>query len=755
MNQDVFVDRPIAHAEEDLFGRKPFAETIAATIANWKGTESLTIAISGRWGSGKSSLKNLILEALPSDSKVRPYEVEFNPWKYASPSETAKAFFREISIALRRVDPTKTGEERAARWDKYGKLLTLTSELAQETAEAFPTLLALATFAGVSATITENPIFSVILIAATVTLVGVASALKFSAAFSSKTAEWIRATSSDESIEEIRAALQRDLGSLKRPVLVIVDDIDRLTRKETKQLFQHVKANADFPNVLYLLLYQRDIIEKHLTTTTVDGRRYLEKIVDLQFDLPLSAQDDINKILFDGLNQLLAKTKRAPQFDRTRWGNVYLGGLQGFFGTPRNVKRFLSTLAVQFKLFQGSEVFEVNPIDLIAIEALRVFEPDVFQAIGLSASILTTGPDQWSDRNQRKIDLEAIVALASKENAAQVRELIKLLFPRTEWAFGGSEYADDWVTEWTAAQRVCSPTFFARYFRLAVPSREMSQSDFQLLVDAAASRDRFVAEFRKLEASGKAEFALSRLDAHKEKISLNHASEFLPALLDIGDSIDDGAGAFLGPFARVTRVVLWYTRQEPELANRGKLLLAAMQKSDAITVMSRILRGEDERHSKPIPDQTLAMFTSEQLEQAKNLWLEKFLSKAATDRIALARMPRFIAMLYGWREWKGDAATREWVRELLATNDGLLAFLSSAAGIVTTTRLGDRTSKVRLVTNLRTIEDFTSIETIQARLQHLANSELSEEDKRAIESFQRAVRRRAEGKRDDGFGEEE
>jgi predicted KAP-like P-loop ATPase len=753
-HHEVFADRPIEHGTDDLFGRQPFARTIASTITNWRGSESLTIAISGAWGSGKSSLKNMILEALSQNRRTRPYPVEFNPWKYATPAETANAFFRELSIALRRVDPTKSGEERARRWERYSKLLTLTSELAQSTADALPTLMMLAAFAGVSATITENPTLSVLLIFASVALLSLAAGLKFSAAFSGKVAEWIKAASTDEPIEEIRKRLREDLAGLERPVLVIVDDIDRLTRRETRLLFQHIKANADFPNVLYLLLYQRDIVESHLTTATLNGRRYLEKIVDLHFDLPVAGQEEINKLLFEGLNQILGKLKGAPEFDRQRWGNVYFGGLQAFFATPRNVKRFLSTLGVQFSLFQGEAALEVNQIDMIALEALRLFEPEVFQALSTATNLLTRSSESTGDREQQKAQVELIVKLADDGRRDQLRRLLQEMFPRIGWVFGGSNYGDDWISEWSTQHRICSPTFFDRYFRLAVPQQEISQSDFQILVSVANSRKKFVAEFLRISEQGKSGPALAMLDDYKQKIPLEYAAEFLPALLDIGELFEDGTEAFLGPFTRITRVALWYTRQETDVAKRGEHLLNAMRASTGLAVMARILRGEDKRREKPSSD-GLAMFTDQQLENAKELWLQRFAEEAEQDLIGLAHNHQFLSMLYALLEWKGDATTRDWVARLILTDKGLIAFLKAAAGIVTRTTLGDHTSTQHTVTRLQTISDFASVEEVEKRVASFSREQLTADEKSAIESFERALKRRASGKSDDGFSDDE
>lgn len=752
---DILSDRPIERARDDLFGRQAFARTIAATITSWGGAESLTIAISGPWGSGKSSLKNMILEAMPEKPERRPYPVEFNPWKYATPSETAKAFFREVSIALRRVDPTKTGEDRAKRWDRYSKLLTLTSELAQGAVDAFPAVMGLAAFVGASAIATPSATASLILGILSILLTSAAVALKFSAAFSSKVAEWLRATSTDEPIEDIKKKLQDDLKELRRPVLVIVDDIDRLTRRETRELFQHLKANVDFPNVLYLLLYQQDIVERHLTTRTLNGRQYLEKIVDLHFDLPTIGQEDINKMLFAGLNRLLATVKHAPKFEEARWGNVYLGSLQVFFKTPRNVKRFLSTLAVHLKLFQGEHAFEVNPIDLIAIEALRVFEPPVFWAISTSEAILTRSRQSREDSQQRKAAIEKIVELAAIGHRDVVRDLLKELFPRVAGALGGSEYGDDWIPEWTNSQRVCSPEFFKRYFRLAVPQRELSQSEFQLLIIAASNRKEFVASIQDLKASGQLDAAMLRLDDYKQKIPLEYAAEFLPALFDIGDELEDGPGAFLGPFVRATRIALWYVREEPSVEKRGQLLITAMKASNGLSVPARLLRGEDERRQKGGSDESFTIFTTSQLEEAKQLWIDKFVARSGADIVALAGMPRFISMLYAWREWRGEDVVRTWVQKLLESEEGLVTFLAACAGVVTSHTWGDRTETRRLVTRLQTIADFASVDEIESRVAALARDKLTQEDSDAIASFERALKRRAMGKSDDGFGDEE
>src|SRR5438132_8680983 len=105
---DLFADRPILSAKEDLLGRAPFAQTLAKAILAWHGDESLTIAVSGDWGSGKTSLKNMVIEHLKEQGSAAPEIVEFNPWKWDTQDKISSAFFREISIALNKVDKSAT-----------------------------------------------------------------------------------------------------------------------------------------------------------------------------------------------------------------------------------------------------------------------------------------------------------------------------------------------------------------------------------------------------------------------------------------------------------------------------------------------------------------------------------------------------------------------------------------------------------------------------------------------------------------------
>lgn len=68
----------------------------------------------------------------------------------------------------------------------------------------------------------------------------------------------------EESVGELKRSLAESLDKLDAPLLVILDDVDRLFKEEIRLLFQLIKVNADFPNVVYFQMFDRRIVEDAL-----------------------------------------------------------------------------------------------------------------------------------------------------------------------------------------------------------------------------------------------------------------------------------------------------------------------------------------------------------------------------------------------------------------------------------------------------------------------------------------------------------
>ena len=68
----------------------------------------------------------------------------------------------------------------------------------------------------------------------------------------------------DDSLEKIKSRINIYLKNLDKKIVIIVDDIDRLTDEETEFIFRLTKGIADFDNLIYILLYDKGIVAKSL-----------------------------------------------------------------------------------------------------------------------------------------------------------------------------------------------------------------------------------------------------------------------------------------------------------------------------------------------------------------------------------------------------------------------------------------------------------------------------------------------------------
>lgn len=86
-------DLPITKSSEDKLNRGTFAKSLAKTIAQYSFPSSFTIGLYGEWGSGKTSLVNMVLEAV-EDIDNSAIILRFNPWLCTDPKQLITQFFK-------------------------------------------------------------------------------------------------------------------------------------------------------------------------------------------------------------------------------------------------------------------------------------------------------------------------------------------------------------------------------------------------------------------------------------------------------------------------------------------------------------------------------------------------------------------------------------------------------------------------------------------------------------------------------------
>ena len=265
--------------EEDYQRRKILAVEIVNRALNTDlSKESFSIGITGGWGTGKSTMLSNIKEAIGN----RAYIVEFNPWNSQTPSQIITDFFSEIRNALS---------------EDYH---TLSKPLMR--------------YANMLADIPLNPV-----------------------------EKWFVSKFSDYANEDISGSkdqLGKELLKVDRPVVVLIDDTDRLDADEMFEVLRLVRNTALLPNVIYFVAFDKTYLVGQLNQKKLtDAEQYAEKIFQFEVAMPYAEKHLLISALYYDINQMMKTTRHSSWlYSNISYANMTMA--VEIMGSYRQVKRF-------------------------------------------------------------------------------------------------------------------------------------------------------------------------------------------------------------------------------------------------------------------------------------------------------------------------------------------------------------------------------------------------------------------------------
>jgi predicted KAP-like P-loop ATPase len=193
-----------------------------------------------------------------------------------------------------------------------------------------------------------------------------------------------------------RTKLQRALADRSKAIVVVLDDIDRLSTPEIRDVFRLVRLTASFPNIIYIVAFDRGRIENALAERGVRGRDYLEKILQVAVDLPAIPRQTLNRQILSAVENALAVIEKPGPFDEQLWPDVFTEIIRPLIRNMRDVRRYAAAVHGTVGTLDG----QIALTDVLALEAVRVFLPDVFGLLHGAVDGLTTtseAPSRGSD----------------------------------------------------------------------------------------------------------------------------------------------------------------------------------------------------------------------------------------------------------------------------------------------------------------------------------------------------------------------
>lgn len=466
-------DLPIAKLEEDGLNRGSFAESLAKTLVQYSFPSSLTIGLYGEWGSGKTSLLNMVFENVEriDDGVV---VLRFNPWLCSDPKQLVTQFFKQMATAIKL---KKRAADKA--WeliDQYADILGATSVI---------------------------PVAGEIVAA-------------FTKVLTKKAEEETKERTND--LQESKNQIIKKLKDEKIKIIVSIDDIDRLSEEEIVAVFQLVKSLADFPNTIYVLAFDYDVVVRALGKVQHgDGKEYLEKIVQVPFEIPAPNIDDIHEALFSKLNRILGDIPEED-WDKETWVELFQQGIKNYIRSIRDVIRYTNVFSLKYELLKN----ETSVVDLLGLTCLQVFEPTVYSKLPSYKDILCGESRSFSHERQKETEEKverAINRIAPDDGSVTdleaTKNILGTLFPGIKtnmgWLYGverGYSHRDSIIRNSIAA-----PECFDRYFALTLENGAIPTATVRRMV-FESSESELAEETMQVYREGKIVRLLEAIEAY-------------------------------------------------------------------------------------------------------------------------------------------------------------------------------------------------------------------------------------------------
>lgn len=413
-------DKPIKDSRDDILGFDVFANNIVNMLNIIPKDESFNFALCGKWGSGKTSIMNLAVENIEENNLFNV--VHFNPWNVIKKENLITEFFELLKKTIYVETLNK-------------KILTQFSKYYTVLVDSIP----------------DESFFQ-----------------KFIKNFTSRFVD---------STDTIKVRKEKIINFLKneycgKPILFVIDDLDRLTNEEICEVLKLIREIADFPNVIYFVLFEREqvvnAIEKELNINS--GDEYLKKFFQIEWMVPVLEKEKIKSYLLRLLqeNNLCYEKINSEMLDY--YDIIFEKCICEFVKNIRDIKLLYNSFYSRFSLLHKW----VNFVDLLAITCFELYKPNLYNFIMEKKQSLIYFCELSTFKSPRNKSLnvedeindfiqDLFSSYFEKEEFDTIKTILFTLFPM----FSKNCFEESDVSNKKNSERnhhLCSPLFFNAYF---------------------------------------------------------------------------------------------------------------------------------------------------------------------------------------------------------------------------------------------------------------------------------------------------
>lgn len=181
----------------------------------------------------------------------------------------------------------------------------------------------------------------------------------------------------NSTLKDTHDKIRDELQKIDRPVIITIDDVDRLQSKELMMVLKIIRDTADFPNVFYIVAADNEHLKNMLNTQNIDdAHTYLKKFFNLEFQLPANENIAYRKLLtliankFDGM-QIKEKDKYIGQINNVPY-------IREAFSNLRDVYRFANAYFLIIDSMTMSDARQLNLYDLFLLTLIQTLNLEYY-----------------------------------------------------------------------------------------------------------------------------------------------------------------------------------------------------------------------------------------------------------------------------------------------------------------------------------------------------------------------------------------
>lgn len=324
MSAKLDTDRAVESEDKDQFGFVGMAKRLAPSIIQASKGDGIVIGLEGRWGSGKTSLLNFLRSELANAQDEGVHTITIAPWLNGDASPLVMSLLEPMTAILkaREEETVADGSQDNLTKEKLAIIGQLIRTYGPKTVRSVSSVAKVAGYIIPGVQVVSDALDA-----------GV------------KVADQVLPMESTPT--EIKKKIAQKIQELNIGFVVILDDLDRLEPEQAVEVVRLVRSVADFPRVSYLMSYDREVLTQALKTglKVADGDLYLQKIVQVTFNIPLPEPFDLRIQFLEEAKaiyfEVMGEHIEGPLLDDLR-SAVDREGIH--LSTPREVKLALNSI---------------------------------------------------------------------------------------------------------------------------------------------------------------------------------------------------------------------------------------------------------------------------------------------------------------------------------------------------------------------------------------------------------------------------